>query len=311
MPLLSICIPTYERERDLLRCLESIFSLPINILTKLEVCVSDNCSNYDFIALMKSYSINKNLAFKRNLENIGFDRNVLEVLEMASSDFVMLLGNDDIILEDGILDLIIELECHRPDAVFSNYKINLTRSNETFLALTKYQTSHSLELEWVLKNVGDKCTFISALTFKKNNLVLDQKTIGKYIGKAFIHMALTFQSLENSKSIIYLNSPTVMAFDSNADIYDVKEVFLDKLGYIINSYKLKYKKTALTTFKLKILKYVVSSKNEIYLDDLFNFELLNIRSIILMILSKKIIFNVVLKFNILIRRVLNFFCYLT
>ena len=306
MPLLSICIPTYERERDLIRCLESIFSLPKNVLTKLEVCISDNCSSYDFIELMESYSNNKNLVFKKNQENIGFDGNVLEVVKMACSDYVMLLGNDDVVLEDGILKLILELERHCPDAVFSNYQINLTRLNKVFIVLTKYQTSHSLELEWILKNLGDKCTFISALTFKKNILVLDEKIIGKYIGKAFIHMVLIFESLQNNNSITYLNSPTVMAFDSNEDAYNVKEVFLGKLGYIINSYKFKYKKSALTAFKLKILKHVVLSKNEIYLDDLFNFELLSPRSIILMTFSKKFIFNVVLKFKISIRKSLNF-----
>jgi glycosyltransferase involved in cell wall biosynthesis len=285
-PFLSICIPNYERKEDLIRCLNSIFSLPENILKRLEVCVLDNNSSYDFNELMFSLHPKCKFVFKKNLHNIGFDRNLLEVLKLSSASYVMLLGNDDVVISDGIERLIAQLEIFGPDAVFSNYQVTFVKSGEVLKVCAPQETFNNLCLDWILMNVGEKCTFISSITFRRDVLVLDEEVIGCYVNKAFIHMAIMFASLKKSNSIVYLSSPTVNAFDSNEALYNVKTTFLVNLGFIINSFKTEYDKTAINAFKLHVLKHVVFSRDELFFNDLINFKFVNFRSIILMTLSK-------------------------
>jgi glycosyltransferase involved in cell wall biosynthesis len=295
-PLLSICIPNYERKEDLIRCLKSIFFLPENILNRLEVCVLDNNSSYDFNELMISFQPKCRLVFKKNLNNIGFDRNLLEVIKLSSASYVMLLGNDDVVITDGIEQLIAQLEIFEPDAVFSNYQVTFMKSGKVRKVCAPQTTYNNLSLDWILMNVGEKCTFISSITFRRDMLVLDEEVIGCFINKAFIHMAIMFASLKKSNSIVYLSIPTVNAFDSNEATYNVKNTFLVNLGFIINAFKNDYDSTAINAFKLQVLKHVVFSRDELFFNDLINFKCVKFRSIILMTLSKPTIFAFVKSF---------------
>jgi glycosyltransferase involved in cell wall biosynthesis len=305
-PLLSICIPSYQRKNDFVRCLESIFSLPIDLLNKIEVCVSDNCSSYDFINLMKSFEGKVKLVFKKNNQNIGFDRNLLEVLTMSTGKYVMLLGNDDVVLLEGFRELLRHLELHSPDAVFSNYQVTFIKSNR--IKIISNQPSHQmgLRLDWILRKVGIESTFMSSMTFKRNVLILDNKVIHRFVDKAFIHIVLMFVSLKDSNNIIYLSKPTVNAFDSNEASYNVKKTFLLNLGFIINSFLLEYDKKSINAFKYKVLKHVVFSREEVFIKDLFEYRFINIRSLILLVMSKPIIFNFIIKVHTYIKHYMKF-----
>ena len=53
--LLSICIPTFNRKKNLEDCLNSIFISSNNVKNlNFEVCVSDNCSNDDILSVIKN-----------------------------------------------------------------------------------------------------------------------------------------------------------------------------------------------------------------------------------------------------------------
>lgn len=299
-PLLSICIPTYERSIDLCRCLNSIYKLPKIFIDKIEVCVSDNCSNYNFDALICPYVCNGNLVYQVNEENIGFDRNLLEVIGMASGTYIMLLGNDDMIIEKGIIDLVNILERLTPDAVFSNYNITFSQSNKRINAYNGIAFKSELKFNWILRKLKEKITFISSITIKKNCLPHNINFTEKFIDKNFIHIFLVFESLIRSHNIVYSPYPIVNAFDNNKATYNVKKLFIDDLGFIINSYSKSYKKTSIFAFKLGVLKHVVFSKEKILFSDLVSFKFLNINSLFYLLLSKKSVLNKLFKIKSLV-----------
>ena len=50
--LISICIPTYNRTQSLLNCLNS---LCLQTNSNFEVCISDNCSDYNIDELIEPF----------------------------------------------------------------------------------------------------------------------------------------------------------------------------------------------------------------------------------------------------------------
>ena len=103
--LLSICIPNYNRKNCLKNCLNSILiSKKISKLS-FEVCISDNCSDENIEDIILEYSKNLNIKFKKNSENLGLGRNIIESVAMASGKFVWILGNDDLILSNSLSEL--------------------------------------------------------------------------------------------------------------------------------------------------------------------------------------------------------------
>ena len=97
--LISVCIPTYNRPESLINCLNS---LSLQTKKNFEVCISDNCSKKNIKKLIKPFRKKLNIKFNRNNKNLGFALNLLKVSNMAKGDFIWFLGDDDLLVENGI-----------------------------------------------------------------------------------------------------------------------------------------------------------------------------------------------------------------
>lgn len=99
--LLSFCIPTYNRGKRALACVQHILKLPDT--EKIEIIVSDNCSpdvdgSYKELSLIKD----SRLKYHRNHENVGFARNWLKIIELAQGKYVYTLSDEDFVNVDKI-----------------------------------------------------------------------------------------------------------------------------------------------------------------------------------------------------------------
>lgn len=105
-PLLSICIPTYNRAGYLGRCLESIrIQLAGNdFLDKsVEIVISDNCSPDNTSSVVENYKkYFHNIRYSVNEKNLGFDLNVLAAVKNATGKYCWYMGDDDIIVNGAI-----------------------------------------------------------------------------------------------------------------------------------------------------------------------------------------------------------------
>ena len=104
-PILSICIPTYNRAEYLARTLDSIIAQPrFQSTGDVEVIISDNCSTDDTQNVVNKYieQYGNKIRYFRNNENI-YDKNL--ELAMARGQGVFLKAhNDTLIVRDGTLD---------------------------------------------------------------------------------------------------------------------------------------------------------------------------------------------------------------
>lgn len=108
-PLLSICIPTYNRRKDLEESLGRIFSQldSGNLLNDVELVISSNASNDGTDEVVEEYRKKfARLRYNKNLTNLGYDRNVEKVIYAASGDFIWTLSDNDFISPGAIAFLL-------------------------------------------------------------------------------------------------------------------------------------------------------------------------------------------------------------
>lgn len=98
-PIVSICIPTYNRAR----CLENLFQNLLSIKDfygdEIEICVSSNQSSDATPAIIKIWREKLDLKVVTQPRNIGATRNGIEVMRMASGKWILIIGDDDTLIQ--------------------------------------------------------------------------------------------------------------------------------------------------------------------------------------------------------------------
>jgi len=102
--LLSIAIPTWNRALCLKDLLNNIMPQAAELKGEVEICISNNGSTDNTHEVVANF--NKKypdlIKYNENKENIGFNRNLLKVLEMAHGEFVWTFGDDDLVVDNGL-----------------------------------------------------------------------------------------------------------------------------------------------------------------------------------------------------------------
>lgn len=116
-PLLSICIPTYQRSEKLAVLLDSIVRQDD---PRIEVVVSDNGSADDTADMVQKFEFLRPLKWHRWDENVGFDHNLLKVVSMASGEYCWLVGSDDALVPGAISHIMDLIGTYRPSGILAS-----------------------------------------------------------------------------------------------------------------------------------------------------------------------------------------------
>ena len=90
-PLISVLIPTYNREKKILRAINSVINQSYN---NIEIIISDNCSEDNTEFEVKNIK-DERIFYSRTTSNIGPVNNWLNCLDKAKGEYVYLLFSDD------------------------------------------------------------------------------------------------------------------------------------------------------------------------------------------------------------------------
>ena len=105
-PLISICIPTFNRAA----CLEGLFKNLERIKSehgsKMEICISNNHSTDATIHVIMKWCSRLELVFVTQASNIGATLNVIAVTSLATGKWLMLLGDDDLLIQVNFSKLL-------------------------------------------------------------------------------------------------------------------------------------------------------------------------------------------------------------
>jgi len=111
-PTLSICIPSYNRPRQLSELLLSIDC----DLQNVEVVVSEDKSplRAEIRAAVESFASTTSYKFRyyENDINLGYDGNLRRLIDLAFGKFVMFMGDDDLFIPEGLNRFLQFLKNH-------------------------------------------------------------------------------------------------------------------------------------------------------------------------------------------------------
>jgi glycosyltransferase involved in cell wall biosynthesis len=104
MPVISVCIPSYNRPEELSLLLESIAAQQCD---GFEVVISDDCSpRFSEIQSVVRRSQEKwpqvPHSIHRNDRTLGYDANLRRLLSLARGDYCLFMGDDDLLLPGAI-----------------------------------------------------------------------------------------------------------------------------------------------------------------------------------------------------------------
>ena len=116
-PLLSICIPTWNRAGSLRKTIDSLVSvLPELPEGSIELCLSDNASSDETSAvILEAENLRIPVHTARMTENFGFSVNYWSAASLATGRFTWITGDDDRFDVDGLISLVSALSECRED----------------------------------------------------------------------------------------------------------------------------------------------------------------------------------------------------
>jgi glycosyltransferase involved in cell wall biosynthesis len=105
-PLLSICIPTFNRANCLDNLLINIEKIILKYGSDIEICISNNNSTDDTAKVIEKWKSDINLKIINQSDNIGGTKNFIAVSALAKGKWIMLIGDDDEFITSNFGELI-------------------------------------------------------------------------------------------------------------------------------------------------------------------------------------------------------------
>ena len=162
-PVISVCIPTYNRIHFLRQLINSIIATVNGLGGKVEVVISDNCSTDGTRQFLDGLENNDYVCRNHNETNLGPLKNGAKCLELANGDYIWFVGDDDIITPTGLLHALKRIEEYPQIDYFLVNTIPLGNSNrkdiETIckdsLYINNYKTKFDSKLDRYVESFNE------------------------------------------------------------------------------------------------------------------------------------------------------------
>lgn len=196
-PVLSICIPTYNRAGCLYASLRSIVSQKCFLQTEdVEVVICDNCSSDDTQRIAGKFSkrFPEKIRYFRNETNI-VDKNFEKVLSHGAGELLK-LHNDTLILEKDALTSMVEVARNnritKPVIFFANGNV---KAGKDMLCNN---------FDEVITNISYLCTWIGGFSIWKSHFD-DFDDFSRCAQKRLMQVDVLFRLIAGGKKVLAYN----------------------------------------------------------------------------------------------------------
>lgn len=215
---LTIAIPTYNGAPTIERLLDSIFIQDFR-KDQVNIIVCDNCSTDNTLEVLKRYE-NRVTIFK-NETNLGGDRNFRLCVQMAESEYVWIIGDDDFLRVDAISEVLNKIVKQKYACIFVNfslYDIKLQRESlERYIPIeTDIETTG---ISNFLTHTNIAANFLSAMIHNKELFL--SVNVDEYIGSCWLQFAVILDYVNNEKVLIIADPLMVNMGDSSGREFNV------------------------------------------------------------------------------------------
>lgn len=210
--MLTITIPTYNREKELINTLQKLSEAEVFTSDDVIVRIIDNASNYCIEEMLNLRGYKEKLELIRNENNVGLGANIMKCFEYCTTDWLWILGDDDIPNSDSLVNIMTELQ----------------NADNCTLAIN-FSSLHGLNK--IDRHVQDitslvESTRFSNLLFISTN-IYSSKMMKNYseqgYSACFFHMPHTsmmlnaFQNIKESK----IKVSSLAIIEANSDVFEI------------------------------------------------------------------------------------------
>lgn len=226
---MSICIPTYNRSKQLGECLDSVLSSMKEHENEVEIVISDNASTDNTQALINRYN-RKHLIIRyhRNDENLGGENNFYIAAEKASGEYVWILADDDKIADEAISN-ILERISSGYNLIISNY----SRWSRDFSFMWKQsglpfqQDAQFNDPNELMKHIGLHLGYISSIIVKRDVLLsTPYNEYQEYNVYYLSFLYLVYAGIAKDCHATYVSTPLVHNRSGNSPIINWFHTFI-------------------------------------------------------------------------------------
>lgn len=235
-PLLSICIPTYNRAPLLAETLQSvIYQLDESTYSLVEIVVSDNASTDDTPELLsRLHSSYPSIRFRhfREPHTVLRAENYWKVVRAAQGTFAYIISDDDILVPGALVRILNELASHPTiDALAPSTSVFRNRPEEVEFSSFPAEDRLIQNRDEALEYVGTMLTHVSCLVFRRE-IVLGNDYSGT-LGSDLTNSYLFVDVLARNGGC-YAISQICLAIRVNDAIgYDLVEVFVTNFDRLL------------------------------------------------------------------------------
>lgn len=222
--VLSIAIPTYNRAIWLKLCLEQLLPQVDSIGDSVEVTIYDNASPDNTTETVQAFiDQNFSLSYKRNNENIGSDKNIAQCFNLAKGRYVLILGDDDIVLDGALPKIIALLKSGDFGAAF----ISAYGYNNNFLEERPVQAITApiiyKDMNAFVKKCSTNAAFISSIIINRSSL--KDIDANEFVGTALVQTYLFYEGISRNFNTIFVQEYLIAAKRIENRDYDVVSIF--------------------------------------------------------------------------------------
>lgn len=110
LPILSICVPTFNRARYLECLLQDLAEQICKLGMPYELLIGDNCSQDNTEEIVAKFGQKLNLVYFKRYQNLGSSENLNQLYRAAKGRYTMYLADDDFLILDVVRDIILVME---------------------------------------------------------------------------------------------------------------------------------------------------------------------------------------------------------
>lgn len=223
MKKLAICIPNYNRAKELSRLLKSVAEQIVSgkLHRDVEICVSDDCSTEDIQTVIEAVQIQYPevyLKFHANVRNMGMDYNFLNCVQISDAEYCWIIGNDDLPEENGLRSVLGNLDDGHEEIDILVCPFDVYDENNRVLrsvyplrnvgqGCLSFNTENANEYVDLLEKVNDGNAlfcFLSNVVFKREAWVRHGDMFASKMHSIFIQMYMNLQTMKEGAVYKYV-----------------------------------------------------------------------------------------------------------
>ena len=262
-PLISIVIPSNNRTDLLDEAIVSIITDP-GWSSDCELCISDNSKGDETANLIHTkYSGSSQIIYRRSLDAPSLDENFNMAISMASGEYAWIFGDDDIIVEDFLAELITYLKNSSPDSVILNScsfqdQDQVEASRMPIDSLIIYGPDDN---DLFLSDQGGYLTYGGCIVIRKT--LWEKYWRAEKVGTFFAHTDAVFRA-KIGHTFHYLPRPAIkMRLHMQtwtAKHFEIWNISFPKVIWELDNYSWQAKQSVIQRYPMKSVKRILASR---------------------------------------------------